>query len=140
MFLTLSNFFDEEIAPVVIDDSLIDVSEFVDPEDKTYLISQGHELLRIDAKADMAKKQIIKAIDAKADDAKGKVIYEIQERFREQSETKSGLLKFFFSLGYWDSQMEKRWGLPKPENCKGSLTTAFRWANGYRAALEMQEK
>ena len=29
MFLTLSNFFDEEIAPVVIDDSQIDVSEFL---------------------------------------------------------------------------------------------------------------
>lgn len=138
MFLTLDSFFNDEPTSIVpVDSSVIDVSEFENDEDQTFLMVHGSELIRIDAKAEHAKEQIIKAIDAKAEDAKGRHIYEIQERFKEGG-AKSGLLKFFHSLGYWSPHMNAM-GLSKPENAK-SLNTAFSWANSYRAALEMQEK
>lgn len=139
MFLTLDNWFSEEpTALVQVDASHIDVSEFKDEEDQSFLITHGHELLRIDAKAEQAKEQICKAIDARADDAKGKLIYEIQERFHNTPELKGGLMRYFHSLGYWDKNMEKM-GLSQPDEYQ-MLGTAFVWANSYRAALEMQEK
>ena len=71
MFLTLDNFFNEEPTAIVqVDASVIDVSEFQDEEDQSFLITHGYELLRIDAKAEQAKEQICKAIDARAEDAK----------------------------------------------------------------------
>ena len=69
---------------------MIDVTEFQDEEDQSFLITHGHELLRIDAKAEQAKEQICKAIDARAEDAKGRLIYEIQERFKSNSKPKGG--------------------------------------------------
>jgi hypothetical protein len=138
MFLTLSNFFDDESSTIQVDSSVIDVSEFKDEEDQAFLITQGHELLRIDAKAAYAKEQINKIIDQKADDAKGKIIYDIQERFKENKELKGGLMRYFHSLGYWTSNMEQM-GLVMPEKYT-HLTSAFSWANSYRAALEMQKK
>lgn len=138
MFLTLSNFFDDESAAVQIDSSVLDVSEFKDEGDQAFLITAGHELLRIDAKAEYAKEQICKVIDQKAEDSKGKIIYDIQERFKNNSELKGGLLRYFHSLGYWQPDMEKM-RLEKPDNCQ-QLRTAFMWANSYRAALEMEEK
>ena len=139
MFLTLENFFSEEPSALVqVDASQIDVSEFKDEEDQSFLLTHGHELLRIDAKAEQAKEQICKAIDARAGDAKGKLIYEIQERFHNTPELKGGLLRYFYSMGYWDPNMKKM-DLAKPEKFT-SLAAAFSWANAYRAALEMQLK
>ena len=138
MFLSLNDFFSDESAAIQVDSSVIDVSEFSDEGDQAFLITQGHELLRIDAKAKYAKEQICKAIDQKADDAKGKIIYDIQERFKSNPESKGGLLKYFHSLGYWDANMERQ-GLVKPEDSQ-HMGAAFHWANSYRAALEMQEK
>lgn len=139
MFLTLENFFSEEPAALVhVDASQIDVSEFKDEEDQSFLITHGHELMRINAKAEQAKEQIFKAIDARADDAKGRLIYEIQERFHNTPELKGGLMRYFHSLGYWDDAMKKM-GLTRPNECQ-MLTSAFVGANSYRAALEMQEK
>jgi hypothetical protein len=138
MFLSLNDFFSDESAAIQVDSSVIDVSEFSDEGDQAFLITQGHELLRIDAKADFAKEQICKAIDQKAGDAKGKIIYDIQERFKNSSELKGGLMKYFHSLGYWEPAMEKQ-RLEKPVNYK-PLSTAFIWANAYRGALDMSEK
>lgn len=139
MFLTLDGFFnDEPSIAISVDSSGIDVSDFQDEEDQSFLITHGHELMRIDAKAEHAKEQICKAIDARAEDAKGKLIYEIQERFNKTPELKGGLHRYFHSLGYWNRSMENM-GLVKPEKST-SLTAAFQWANCYRAALEMQEK
>ncbi len=138
MFLSLNDFFSDESAAIQVDSSVIDVSAFSDEGDQAFLITQGHELLRIDAKAEYAKEQICKAIDQKADDAKGKIFYDIQERFRNTPELKGGLLRYFHSLGYWEPNMEKR-GLIKPES-HASMSSAFLWANSYRAALEMEEK
>lgn len=139
MFLSLNDFFSDESAAIQVDSSVIDVSEFSDEGDQAFLITLGHELLRIDAKAGFAKEQILKTIDQKADDAKGKIIYDIQERFKEQKELKGGLLKYFYSLGYWLPLMKERYGLVKQEN-PTSLSTAYNWANSYRAALDMHEK
>lgn len=140
MFLTLDNWFSEEpTALVQVDASQIDVSEFKDEQDQSFLITHGHELMRIDAKAEQAKEQICKAIDAKANDAKGKLIYEIQERFKNTPELKGGLMRYFHSLGYWESSTMSRMGLEKPGDCQ-SLQSAFLNANAYRAALEMERK
>lgn len=138
MFLSLTDFFSEEAAIVKVEESSIDVSDFSDQEDQAFLLAHGQEILRIDAKAGMAKEQICKAIDQKAAEAKGQHIYEIQERFRNNPELKGGLLRYFHSLGYWDGSME-RMGLEKPETYT-SISAAFNWANAYRAGLEMQEK
>ena len=138
MFLTLNSFFDDESSTIQVDSSVIDVSEFKDEGDQAFLITQGHDLLLIDAKANYAKEQITKIIDQKSADAKGKIIYGIQEKFKESKELKGGLLRYFHSLGYWSNDME-RMKLQKPEKSQ-SLSASFRWANGYRAALEMQEK
>ena len=138
MFLSLNDFFSDESSVIQVDSSKINVEDFSDEEDQAYLITQGHELLRIDAKAEFAKEQIAKAIDKKAEDAKGKIIYEIQEKFKNSSELKGGLMRYFHSLGYWDTSMKGQ-GLEKPEKHK-SLVAAFRWANCYRAALEMHSK
>ncbi|WP_186489237.1 hypothetical protein [Synechococcus sp. BIOS-U3-1] len=115
------------------------MSFFTDEADQSFLVTNGHELLRIDSKAEYAKEQICKAIDQKAEDAKGKIIYEIQERFKNDPKLKGGLLRYFHSLGYWDNASMTKMGLEKPENST-SMTAAFKWANAYRAALEMHEK
>jgi hypothetical protein len=138
MFLTLDNFFSDESSVIQVDSSVIDVSEFEDEGDKTFLVSTGTEILRINGKAEYAKAQICRAIDARAEDAKGRLIYEIQERYKNTPELKGGLFRYFHSLGFWATDMEKM-GLLKPEGST-SLSTAFNWANAYRAALEMQQK
>lgn len=138
MFLSLNDFFSDESAVIQVDSSVIDVSEFKDEGDQSFLISHGSEILRIGAKAEYAKEQIVKAIDQQANDAKGQHIYEIQERFKNTPALKGGLMRYFHSLGFWNKNMEKM-GLEKQQNYV-YLETAFTWANAYRAALEMQEK
>lgn len=139
MFLTTLDFFGDTYAPVVVDSSNIDVSEFEKEEDKNFLMERGTELLRIDAKAEDAKAKICNAIDERAEDAKGKLVYEIQEQFRADPTKKGGLFRFFHSLGYWDAHMEGM-GLAKMDSPKASMRRAFDWANGFRAAKEMAEQ
>lgn len=132
--LLSTDLFQTELETINIDSSVIDVSEVKDEADQSFLITQGHELLRIDAKAEQAKEIVSKKIDRAATNAKGKIIYEIQERMKGDSE----LLLFYHSLGFWKKEMEAK-GLVKPEKHVG-MTTAINWSNSYRAALEMQEK
>ena len=102
-----------------LDPSVIDVSEVEGADDKAFLMEQGTELLRIDAKADHAIKQIIATIQGRASLAKGKVIAQVQDRFHEDFTHGAGLGKWYASLGYSASQC--------------SL-----WANAYRATQEFQ--
>ena len=80
--LLSTDLFQTELETINIDSSVIDVSEVKDEADQSFLITQGHEILRIDAKAGQAKEAITKKIDQAAADAKGKLIYEIQERMK----------------------------------------------------------
>lgn len=100
-----------------IDASVIDVSEVEAQEDKDYLMTQGTEILSIDAKADFAIKKIVATIQGRASLEKGRVIAETQDYFHEKFNQGSGLRKWYASLGV-------------------STTTATRWANAYKATQE----
>lgn len=140
MFLTLDNYFGNTSTALatVVDTSSLDVSEFENEEDRTFLLHHGTEIMTIDAKATSAKTHINKVIDDQAAQAKGLHIYEIQERFRNDESLKGQLLRYWHTLNFWHHGMEAM-GLTKPENST-DLSAAFRWANCHRASIEMQDK
>jgi len=127
-----------DISEITVDDSVIDVSEVENEEDREFLLEMGHQILLTDAKADFAIAQITKKIRGRASLEKGKFIDAIQQRFGSlEGKKNTGLQKFWHSLGFWESGMAKV-GLKKPSHST-TTATALYWARAYRAITEARE-
>ena len=127
-----------DISQVTVDDSAIDVSEADNEEDADFLRKAGHEILLIDAKADFAIAQITKRIKGRASLEKGRVIDAIQQKRGSLDGKKSGLYRYWHSLGFWDSNKMEPMGLSRPSNPTAMKQLSV-WSRAYRAVSEAQE-
>jgi hypothetical protein len=130
-----------DISEVTVDDSVIDVSEIEDPLDAEFLQKVGHEILLVDAKADFVIKKVVNEIKARASLTKGKFIHEVQVRFGsidDELPSKPGLIRYWYSLGFYDSGWDKKFKLPKPATYT-AYSCLVNWSRAYRSTLEFQD-
>ena len=101
MFLTLDNFNEEPSAIVQVDASTIDVSDFQDEEDQSFLITHGYEL-RIDARLSrlgkICRQSMPKLMMQKA------AIYESRSDSSNQAQKWTTPI---FHSGHWHPTMQK---------------------------------
>lgn len=129
-----------DISQITVDDSIIDVSEAESKEDQDFLREAGHAILLTDAKADWAIDQITKKIRGRASLEKGKYINAVQERFGSLEGKCAGLMRFWYSIGYWHTSM-KALNLENSDfqnNKRTQLSMAQDWARAYRAVLSFK--
>lgn len=110
----------EQAELITVDDSVIDVSEAENEEDQDFLRHVGHSILSVNAQSDFIIQKVTEYVQDRASLTIGPLVQAVHQRF---SEKKGGLMRFWYSLGYWHTTMAnmvdaKGNALVKPDNCK----------------------